>query len=136
MDKMPRHIVQRAPLNRGVWRHPMLRLSELVALGPIMLLFGCSSGDVVRHVGPYSTKWVTQQIEAYEMPTKEAVSHVTRKVMYAGKPAYLIPSPCCDQFDYLYDSRGVILCAPSGGLAGRGDGRCPEVVRTAGAREL
>ena len=106
-----------------------------MTLGSIVLLLGCSSSSV-RYVGPYSAKWVKQQIRAYEMPTNEAASQVTRKVIYAGMPAYLIPSPCCDKYDYLYDPRGVILCAPSGGFTGRGDGSCPEVLGTAGARDL
>ena len=101
----------------------------------IALLLGCSSGNV-RYVSPYSTKWVRQQIHVYEMPTSEAISKVTRKVIYAGGPAYLIPSPCCDKYDYFYDSRGVILCAPSGGFAGRGDGSCAEILGTASAKDL
>ena len=115
----------------------MSRLTKLcVTLAPIVLSFGCSSSSNVHYVGPYSAKWVKQQIEAYEMPKEEGVSQVTHKVMYSGKSAYLIPSPCCDKFDYLYDSKGVILCAPSGGFAGRGDGSCPEVLRTASAKDL
>ena len=114
----------------------MSRLTRLcVALGSIVLLIGCSSSNAVRYVAPYSAKWVRQQIELYETPTNDVVSKVTRKLIYAGKPGYLIPSPCCDKFDYLYDSRGVILCAPSGGFAGRGDGSCPEVLGTAGAKD-
>src|SRR5688572_8435952 len=96
------------------------------AFGFIVLLLGCSSSNV-RYVGPYSTKWVKQQIRAYEMPTNEGASQVTRKVIYGGNSAYLIPSPCCDKFDYFYDSSGVILCAPSGGFTGRGDRSCPGV---------
>ena len=104
-------------------------------LGFIVLLFGCASSDV-RYVSPYSTKWVKQQIRAYEVRTNDGVSGVTRKVIYAGSAAYLIPSPCCDKFDYLYDSRGVILCAPSGGFAGRGDGSCPEILETGRPKHL
>ena len=92
-----------------------------------VLLLGCSSGGSVRYVSPYPARWVKQQINAYETRAQESTS-VTRKVIYGGKPAYLIPSPCCDKFDYLYDSKGVILCAPSGGFAGDGDGSCPEVL--------
>ena len=107
-----------------------------VTLGAIVLLMGCaSSGTTVRYVGPYSARWVKQQIALYEKPTSETTSQVTRKLTYAGKPAYLIPSPCCDKFDYLYDARGVILCAPSGGFAGRGDGSCPDVLGTASAKD-
>ena len=114
----------------------MSRSTKLwVALDFIVLLLGCSS-NTVRYVSPYSTNWVKQQIRAYEMPTNEAVSTVTRKVIVAGGPAYLIPSPCCDKYDYFYDSRGVILCAPSGGFTGRGDGSCPEILGTASAKDL
>jgi hypothetical protein len=63
-------------------------------LGLIVLLLGCSSGDSVRYVSPYPVRWVKRQINAYEMHTQ--ATSVTRKVVYAGKPAYLIPSPCCD----------------------------------------
>ena len=115
----------------------MSRISSVCfVLCSIVLAASCSSGNAVQYVGPYSTKWVTQQIRTYEMPTKEVVSQVTHKVIYAGKPAYLIPSPCCDRFDFLYDDRGAILCAPSGGFAGSGDGSCPEVLQTASAKEL
>jgi len=96
-------------------------------LGLIVLLLGCSSADGVRYVSPYPVRWVKQQIHAYELRTQEPTS-VTRKVIYAGQPAYLIPSPCCDKFDYLYDSKGVILCAPAGGFTGGGDGSCPEIL--------
>ena len=111
----------------------MLRVCRaLLSLG-WLLLSGCSSDPVVRYVSPYSTAWVREQIAAYEMPTTQNSSRVTRRVTSEGKRAYLIPSPCCDRFDYLYDSKGAILCAPSGGFAGRGDGSCPEVLGTTSA---
>ena len=114
----------------------MARLSGLcLTLGVVVFLAGCSSGDAVRYVGPYSAKWVRQQIRAYEMPESDAVSKVTREVLYDGKPSYLIPSPCCDKFDYLYDSKGAILCAPSGGFAGRGDGSCQEALGNVSPRD-
>jgi hypothetical protein len=98
-------------------------------------LLGCSSSNA-RYVSPFSTKWVKQQIRAYEMPTNEGVSQVIRKAIYGGNSAYLIPSPCCDKFDYFYDSRGVILCPPSGGFTGRGDGTCPAVFGTGSDKDL
>jgi len=114
----------------------MSRSTKLcAALGLIALLFGCASSNG-RYVSPYSTRWVKQQIRAYEMPTNEGGSQVTRKVFYAGKPAYLIASPCCDKFDYVYDTRGIIVCAPSGGFTGRGDGSCPEILGTASSNDL
>jgi hypothetical protein len=106
----------------------MSRLKRLcIIIGSILPVLGCSSANTTHYVSPYSARWVRQQVRLYEAPTNEAQSRVSRKVLYAGKPAYLIPSPCCDKFDYLYDFKGVILCAPSGGFTGRGDGSCPEV---------
>ncbi len=45
--------------------------------------------------------------------------------LYNGKSVYLITEDCCDQFNSLYDADCVLLCAASGGLTGKGDGKCP-----------
>jgi hypothetical protein len=29
-------------------------------------------------------------------------------------------------FGELFDESGILLCAPDGGITGRGDGRCPD----------
>src|SRR5690349_3674772 len=113
----------------------MSRLSRLcVTFAFMMLLLGCSSSNV-QSAGPHSARWVKRQITLYEAPAKRATSRVTSKSIYAGEPVYLIPSPCCDKFDYLYDSRGFIVCAPSGGFTGRGDGNCPEGIGAATAKD-
>ena len=44
---------------------------------------------------------------------------------YEGKKVYLLTKPCCDQFNELYDNNCNYMCAPSGGLTGKGDGKCP-----------
>lgn len=38
---------------------------------------------------------------------------------------YYITSDCCDQFNYLYDDKCNVVCAPDGGFTGGGDGNCP-----------
>jgi hypothetical protein len=45
---------------------------------------------------------------------------------YSGNVVYYVPPRCCDIFGDLYNSAGQIICHPDGGLAGRGDGRCPD----------
>jgi hypothetical protein len=57
--------------------------------------------------------------------SKDRDTSITR-IQYKGQPAYLILSPCCDHFNYLYDPHGNAICAPSGGIAGAGDGQCSE----------
>jgi len=39
---------------------------------------------------------------------------------------YLFFLGCCDQFDLLYDEDCNLVCAPSGGFSGGGDGTCSE----------
>jgi len=46
-------------------------------------------------------------------------------VRYGNGVAYYVKAGCCDQLDPLVDARGVLVCYPSGGFTGRGDGKCP-----------
>lgn len=48
-----------------------------------------------------------------------------------GRTAYLLTAPCCDQYNPLFDDQGRRICAPTGGFAGHGDGRCPAWVADA-----
>jgi len=45
---------------------------------------------------------------------------------YRGQIVYYVPPRCCDIFSDLYDGSGTLICHPDGGLAGHGDGRCPD----------
>ena len=51
------------------------------------------------------------------------------RVQYQGAAAYLVMSSCCDRFNYLYNRNAEVLCAPSGGLDGKGDGQCKGPIR-------
>jgi hypothetical protein len=55
---------------------------------------------------------------------------------YRGETVYFRPSRCCDIMSVLYDRNGVVLCAPDGGIAGGGDGRCPDFFRTRSGERL
>lgn len=46
--------------------------------------------------------------------------------VYNGRHVYLFSSNCCDQYNVLYDGNCNPVCAPSGGFAGKGDGKCPD----------
>jgi hypothetical protein len=49
---------------------------------------------------------------------------------YEGKSFYWVPpGQCCDLFDTLIDGQGKVVCHPAGGIAGRGDGKCPDYVQ-------
>jgi len=46
--------------------------------------------------------------------------------LYNGQKVYLITADCCDQFISLVDGSCNAICAPSGGITGKGDGKCPD----------
>jgi hypothetical protein len=45
---------------------------------------------------------------------------------YKGKRIFLFSSPCCDQYNIAWDGNCQYVCAPSGGLTGKGDGKCAD----------
>jgi hypothetical protein len=51
--------------------------------------------------------------------------------VYRGQHVFLFSGNCCDQFNVLYDGNCKYIGAPSGGLTGRGDGKCPDFNDTA-----
>lgn len=46
--------------------------------------------------------------------------------LYNKKIVYLAIANCCDQFDVVYSSNCTVVCSPSGGFSGQGDGKCPD----------
>jgi len=113
--------------------------SFLLALS--LVLAACSTTQEFRelpddYVPPPDTT-IQARIAAYEAAPPEKRSTSIARVLYNGRPAYLVASPCCDRFNYLYDAKGQRLCAPSGGIAGRGDGKCTGTIKHEGtATEL
>ena len=51
--------------------------------------------------------------------------------IYQNKRTFLFIAQCCDQYNVLYDDSCKIICAPSGGFTGRGDGKCTDFEKTA-----
>lgn len=97
-----------------------------LALGFAVLLSACASAPVPDvEPGAALPDWLSARIAGYErQPPHEAPAEIWR-IRHRGAPAYFVVSPCCDQFNPLLDARGALLCHPSGGFTGAGDGRCP-----------
>ena len=67
---------------------------------------------------------IHDKIEAIEQQPKFNPPATVYRYLYEDKYVYLFSSDCCDQYNYLYDKDCNVICAPSGGYTGRGDGRC------------
>ena len=71
---------------------------------------------------------VQQKVAVILQNPKGAKPATVYRYSYNGMIVYLVNAECCDQYNYLYDEQGNIICAPSGGITGLGDGRCPDFV--------
>ncbi|MEP6504081.1 MAG: hypothetical protein ABJD97_12165 [Betaproteobacteria bacterium] len=74
-------------------------------------------------------EWLRIRLADYDAQPRPAAPQAVFEVRYGDGVAYLVLAGCCDQFNPLLDARGVLICHPSGGFTGRGDGKCPAALR-------
>ena len=67
---------------------------------------------------------ILQRIEEIKKENKWNPPAEINEYEFQGKKVYLISSNCCDQYNSLVDSDCQVICAPSGGITGKGDGKC------------
>ena len=101
----------------------------LTLLSLSLLLVGCTKDDGVPDA-------IQAKIAELKRQPKQNPPAAVYSYLYHGQVVYTISSDCCDQFNYLYDKDLNIICAPSGGLTGRGDGRCPDFTTAATQEHL
>ncbi|WP_026879775.1 DUF6970 domain-containing protein [Hymenobacter norwichensis] len=78
-------------------------------------------------VGPKQCSGLIQaKIEELQRKPKQNPAARIYEYQYDGRTVYTISADCCDQFNTLYDECLNPICAPSGGITGRGDGKCPD----------
>ncbi len=98
-----------------------IKAAFLMIIFLIMLLAGCS--PTTQSANP---AWVDKVIKQFE---NDSVGNPPQSIWsyeYNGQGVYFIPAQCCDMYSTLYDANGNIICAPDGGLTGKGDGKCPD----------
>lgn len=50
---------------------------------------------------------------------------------YKGKRVFFFSGNCCDQYNEVYDENCKYICAPTGGINGKGDRKCQDFISTA-----
>jgi len=73
---------------------------------------------------PAQPKWVNDLIRRHQQGPRGNPPYTIWQYSYKGAEVYYLPPQCCDQYSELYDAKGGLLCAPDGGMGGRGDGKC------------
>jgi hypothetical protein len=69
-------------------------------------------------------EWLRIRLADYDAQPGPAAPRAVYEVRYGDGVAYYVKAGCCDQLDPLVDAHGVLVCYPSGGFTGRGDGKC------------
>ncbi len=77
------------------------------------------------HAAPGLPAWLAARVADYDAQPARTAPAAVFALPWQGSTAYLVTAACCDQYNPLYDARGVLVCHPSGGFTGRGDGKCP-----------
>jgi hypothetical protein len=69
--------------------------------------------------------WLQIKIWDYQSRAVSGPPRSIVKTVFEGKPVYYVPPVCCDIPSELYAEDGTLMCYPSGGITGNGDGKCP-----------
>src|SRR6188474_1147564 len=69
---------------------------------------------------------INQRIEEIKKQPKWNPAAEIHEYLYNGQQVFLISADCCDQYMTLVDKNCNYICAPSGGITGKGDGKCPD----------
>lgn len=105
----------------------MISMRHLILATAAMTLTAC--GAVSPSGGPAALpEAVTRLINELEAQPPANPPAFIASYDYRGQVVYYLPPRCCDIFGDLYDAEGQIICHPDGGLAGKGDGRCPDFI--------
>ncbi len=74
---------------------------------------------------------IQNRIDAIKREAKWNPPAEVNEYLFNGKKVYLFTADCCDQFITLVDASCNTICAPSGGITGKGDGKCTDFYETA-----
>jgi len=110
-----------------------MNIKSLIA--PVLFIFlqsqGCKKERGIR-VPPC----IQSKFEAISQQPKYNPPATVYRYLLADRYVYLFSSDCCDQYNYVYDKDCNVICVPSGGIAGRGDGRCSNFTQVASDETL
>lgn len=97
-------------------------MKYLLLICAISLLTGATCNKVTSDI----PACVERKIEQIKNEPKWNPAGEVNEYLYNGKRVFLVSANCCDQYYVLYDENCTVLCAPSGGFSGKGDGQCPD----------
>ena len=88
----------------------------------LLISSGCNNEDIPKEV----PNCINDKIKNIKEQTVWNPPAKIYQYQYKGETVYYIPPRCCDIMSTLYDEDCNIICSPDGGIAGNGDGICPD----------
>lgn len=93
-----------------------------ISIVALILAGGCSKPQTSTQI----PLCVQQKIKELQNEPVRSPATSVWEYEYKGQIVYYVPPHCCDFYGLLYDSDCNLICAPDGGLTGKGDGKCPD----------
>ena len=69
---------------------------------------------------------IQQKIDAIKKEPKWNPPAEVYEYRYNDRRLFYFTSNCCDQYNVVYDEKCNYVCAPSGGISGKGDMKCAD----------
>lgn len=108
-------------------------MKKLLLLAFVIVSITACDGATPQNGNP---DWVNRMITDFQSKPVGNPPQSIYRYDYNGKTVYYVPPQCCDQYSTLYDANGNAICAPDGGLTGKGDGRCSDFSQVAKNKTL
>lgn len=102
---------------------------RFLTLFSLFLLLSCKTKKSVP--GNELPACLKQKIEEFGTLPKKYQPAFIMAYTYQGKKVFFIPERCCDQLAEVVDEQCQVICNPSGGITGMGDGRCTDFLKIA-----
>ena len=94
----------------------------LLSIAIITTFYACSSINAQKE----TASCIQQKIEEFKIQPVTNPPMSVFQYTYNDQRVYYISAPCCDRYTILYDENCTIICHPSGGIIGKGDGKCSD----------
>jgi hypothetical protein len=102
-------------------------MKQIVAAVAVLIFFSSCEKTKLEGV-PQCINSKIQKIK--NQPRWNPPASVT-EYRYNDKKVYLFSSDCCDRFEELFDEDCNYICAPGGGITGKGDMKCTDFYQKA-----
>jgi hypothetical protein len=117
----------------------MRKLLLLPLISLLLLACQCCKNETANPTGscPSGGEALSAKIAELQARPKGNPAYAIWAYTWNGQRVYLVSeATCCDQFSTLYDECFKSICAPSGGITGKGDGSCPDFQQQATNQQL